>query len=264
VIQWQNTIGGDGADELVSIVQVSDGNFIAYGTSLSGVSGDKTDPSKGGEDYWVLKLDTDGDIIWQRTIGANSSDIAYQAIEAFNGDLLLAGSSFSDASGDKSEDSFGISDYWIVRLDSEGSIIFENTIGADDLDIVFEIEEFDDGSLFIGGHSRSDISGDKDEDNVGDIDLWFLKLNALLNVNDIDLLDSLKIVPNPVANSLRISSEAAAIEKVTLISVTGKVLQEMDFFSTSLSFDVSSLSSGVYYVQITSEGRTATKKFIKK
>ena len=56
-IQWQKTIGGSGEDLLTSIQQTNDGGYILSGSSASGISGNKTQASKGGTDYWVVKLD---------------------------------------------------------------------------------------------------------------------------------------------------------------------------------------------------------------
>ena len=61
-IEWQNTIGGSGVEFLNYTQQTSDGGYILGGRSNSGVSGDKTEPSKGDYDYWVVKLDATGNI----------------------------------------------------------------------------------------------------------------------------------------------------------------------------------------------------------
>jgi len=55
-IQWQNTIGGTDEDWLYSIQQTSDEGYILGGCSKSNTSGDKTENSNGGEDYWIVKI----------------------------------------------------------------------------------------------------------------------------------------------------------------------------------------------------------------
>jgi len=71
-IEWQNTIGGNYTDQLYSIQQTTDGGYILGGWSESYISGDKTENSFGGSDYWVVKLDSIGNIQWHNTIGGNS------------------------------------------------------------------------------------------------------------------------------------------------------------------------------------------------
>ncbi len=73
-IEWQNTIGGSGTEELYSIQKTIDGGYILGGYSSSMISGDKTENSKGGFDYWIVKVDSIGNIMWQNTIGGNDAD----------------------------------------------------------------------------------------------------------------------------------------------------------------------------------------------
>ncbi len=81
-IEWQNTIGGDYFDELYSIEQTYDGGYILGGSSASGISGDKTEDAN-NYDYWVIKLDTIGNIEWQNTIGGTDNDYLYSIHQTF-------------------------------------------------------------------------------------------------------------------------------------------------------------------------------------
>jgi hypothetical protein len=90
-IQWQNTIGGWSTDELYSIQQTSDGGYILGGYSQSNISGDKTENVVGNGDYWVVKLDTVGNIQWQSTIGRNYFDYLYSIQQTSDGGYILGG-----------------------------------------------------------------------------------------------------------------------------------------------------------------------------
>jgi len=120
-IEWQNTIGGSGNDELQSINQTSDGGYILGGYSVSGISGDKTEASQGTYDYWVVKINSLGVIEWQNTIGGSSDDRLYSINKTSDGGYILGGRSSSGISGDKTEASQGSNDYWVVKLASEPS-----------------------------------------------------------------------------------------------------------------------------------------------
>lgn len=61
-IQWQKTIGGNSTDAIFAAQQTADSGFIFGGYSVSGISGDKTEASRGAEDYWVVKTDVSGNI----------------------------------------------------------------------------------------------------------------------------------------------------------------------------------------------------------
>ena len=70
-IQWDKTIGGDNIDLLNDLVQTLDGGFILGGYSLSGKSGEKSQESKGSGDYWIVKLDAEGNIQWDKSYGGD-------------------------------------------------------------------------------------------------------------------------------------------------------------------------------------------------
>jgi len=178
VIEWQKTIGGDSLDWLSVIQQTTDGGYIAGGGSYSGISGEKTDSSRGMDDFWVVKLNTVGDIEWQKTIGGNSLDRLHDMQQTSDGGYILGGESYSDSSGEKTEDNLGGNDFWIVKLDSSGNLQWENTIGGTQGDVFTTIQQTDDQGYIMGGGSNSNISVDKSEDNRGVEDMWVVKLDS--------------------------------------------------------------------------------------
>jgi hypothetical protein len=176
-IQWQNTIGGSGIDELHTISQTSDGGYICGGHSISNISGDKTENSQGFLDYWIIKLDSTGNIQWQNTIGGWEDDHLYSLVQTSDGGFICGGNSYSNNSGDKTENSNGLNDYWVVKLDSLGNIQWQNTIGGDLAEYISSVAQTGEGGYICGGHSGSNISGDKTESNYGMHDYWVVKLD---------------------------------------------------------------------------------------
>ncbi len=178
-IQWQKTIGGAGDDYLHSVQQTSDSGYILAGHSNSGISGDKTDASHGGSDYWIIKLDAAGNITWQKTIGGSGDETIFSsnaARQTSDGGYLVSGTSNSGISGNKTEPSKGGTDYWLVKLDNTGSIQWQKTIGGSGNDDARAFQLTADGGCIIGGFSSSPISGDKTEANRGGDDFWIVKL----------------------------------------------------------------------------------------
>ncbi len=181
-IQWQNTIGGDNEDQFTCLEQTIDKGYILAGFSLSNLSGDKTESNIGGYDYWIVKIDSTGSIQWQNTIGGISYDYLYSVVQTTDGGYLLGGYSHSNISGDKTENSIGAfanPDYWIVKTDSLGSIVWQNTIGGDNGEELHSIQQTTDGGFILGGSSSSSISGDKTENNIGNGDYWIIKTNSV-------------------------------------------------------------------------------------
>ena len=181
-ILWQRTIGGSNWDEPNVTISTVDGGFLMAENSKSNISGEKTEDSRGGKDYWVVKFDNSGNIEWQKTIGGNQEEFLTDAKSTSDGGYLLAGYSDSNISGEKNENSQGGEDYWVVKIDSNGTIEWQNTIGGDDDDKALSVAITDDGGYLIAGSSKSGISGDRTLTNIAPstllYDTWVLKLDA--------------------------------------------------------------------------------------
>ena len=176
-IMWQNTIGGSGNDTLLSLKQTSDDGYILGAASNSNISGDKTENSRGGLDYWILKLNASGNIVWQKTYGGSQPEFETLIIETTDGGYFVGGYSDSDVDGDKTDPTNGQRDYWVLRLDSTGAIVWQNSLGGNLVDRAQAAFQTIDGGFMIGGYSFSGISGDKTEINNGVTDNWIIKLD---------------------------------------------------------------------------------------
>ncbi|QNF34405.1 hypothetical protein HUW51_17365 [Adhaeribacter swui] len=207
---WDKTIGGNNYDVFPSIQQTLDGGYILGGGSYSGKSGDKSEVSKGGPDYWVVKIDAAGHKEWDNTLGGSEEDLLTSLQQTLDGGYILGGRSTSGKSGDKTDDSRDTSqsewnkgDYWIVKIDGKGNKIWDKTFGGNRGDFLTSLQQTSDGGYILGGSSRSDISGDKTEGNKGIrdyTDYWVVKVNTdgtkawdkTLGGNHIDVLASVQ------------------------------------------------------------------------
>lgn len=177
-IEWQNTIGGNGEEKIRAMEPLSDGGYICAAYSASGISGDKTEPCLGDFDYWVIKLNSSGEIQWQNTIGGDAEDVLRGVYSTPDGGYICGGYSKSSISGDKTEPSQGYHDFWVLKLSSTGTIEWQNTFGGSAYDKLRSIYPTFDGGYICGGYSFSGISGDKTEDREGQNDCWVVKLNS--------------------------------------------------------------------------------------
>ncbi|QNF34406.1 T9SS type A sorting domain-containing protein [Adhaeribacter swui] len=175
--QWDKTYGGSGFDDLRKVNQLSNGDYLLAGTSASGVSGDKTQPSQGGKDYWIVRIDQVGNKRWDKTYGGSEDENLESFTKISNGEFLLAGSSASGISGNKSQVSRGSKDYWLVRINSNGTLLWDKSYGGDQDDELYSVGITSSGEYFVAGHSSSGQSGDKTQASQGNSDYWMLKLS---------------------------------------------------------------------------------------
>ena len=170
MIQWQKCLGGSGSDYANSIQQTEDGGYIVAGYTSS-TNGDVSD-NNGGNDYWVVRLDEDGSIIWQKCLGGSGTDYAKSIQQTADGGYIVAGDTYS-SDGDVSKNN-GKGDYWVVRLDEDGSIIWQNSFGGSENDMVNSVAQTSDGGYIVAGYTSS-TDGDVSDNNGGN-DCWIVKL----------------------------------------------------------------------------------------
>ena len=179
-IEWQKALGGSGSEDAYSIIATSDGGYALTGWTTS-TDGDAGSGFHGGNfaDLWIVKLNSSGNIVWQKILGGSMGDYGRSIIEIPGGGFVVAGYTLSN-DGDVSGH-HGLQDAWIIKLENNGSIAWKKTIGGTNIDHAFSIIATSDGGYILAGASKSndgDVSG-----NHGDLDFWIVKLNSAGNMS---------------------------------------------------------------------------------
>jgi hypothetical protein len=173
-VVWQNSMGGSDYDGANCVNQTSDGGFIIAGYTLS--SDGDVSGNFGGSDFWVLKLDINGNISWQSQLGGGSNfDYAHSIEQTSDGGYIIAGYT-SSSDGDINSGNNGGTDYWIVKLNATGGISWERTYGGSDNEYAYSVQQTSDGGYIVAGSALS-LDGYV-SDNNGGSDYWILKLNS--------------------------------------------------------------------------------------
>lgn len=255
-IQWQREYGGSAFDHLMSIKQLNDGSYQLGGFSASGVSGNKTEPSRGGNDYWEMRIDSSGNILWQKTIGGSGADEMRGGLLSVAGGCYIAiGFSQSGISGEKSEASRGADDYWLVRTDSSGNILWDKTLGGDSTEYLYCSVVTSDGGYLITGWSMSGATGDKTDPCRGGFDYWIIKLLPDVTVvqNETPPYVQVTVVPNPFTNSTTITIQSEIVftdAQFELFDAQGKRVSQLPLVNNQVMIDRDGLLSGTYYYVI--------------
>jgi predicted secreted protein len=155
---WANTYGGTEDEDAFWVQQTSDRGFIVGGTTASfGVS---------GQDFWIVKLNSDGKIQWQRAYGGGGNDALFSGQQTSDGGYIAAGLTESFGAG--------MRDFWVLKLDDDGDIEWQNAYGGSNNDgPASAIQQTSDGGYITGGFTYSFGEGG---------DLLVLKLDALGNI----------------------------------------------------------------------------------
>ena len=110
VIQWDKTFTGSADDRLIKAINTSDGGHLLGGYSNTQKDGDKSTNSKGGYDFWLIKIAADGTKLWDKAYGGALDEKLTELRQTSDEGYILAGYSSSNIGGDKSENSHGLSD----------------------------------------------------------------------------------------------------------------------------------------------------------
>lgn len=181
--QWDRRYGGFKDETFSTMLQNANGSYILGGYSRSGISGDKTIATRGNYDYWIVKIDSTGNKLWDNRYGGNNADYLESIKQTTDGGYILGGYSESDSSGDKSQPSWGDEDYWIVKIDSSGNKQWDKRFGGIYSDYLYCIEQTADNGYILSGKSASPVSGDKTQPTWSQsiTDYWIVKTDSLGN-----------------------------------------------------------------------------------
>ena len=173
---WRTVFGGTNVDYVTDIIETSNGDFILTGNSKS--NDNDITGNHGNYDALVVKLDNSGTIVWQKSFGGSSTDKATSVVEMTNGNfLVLAYTKSTD--GDVSS-SIGGYDVWLLKLDTNGSIVAQNSIGGSNDEKSSKIYKAINGKYMITSYSKSN-NGDV-ANNQGNYDFWVVQINNDLSI----------------------------------------------------------------------------------
>lgn len=173
-IEWERTFGGSSYEGGNAIIPTSDGGYMVAGFTFSS-DGDVSE-FHGVVDYWILKINSNGDLLWEKTLGGSDGEVAYDIMETSDGNFVVAGKTSSldgDVLGFHIPYYYG-DDYWIVKLNPEGEILWSKCYGGYAYDIPGSIMETKEGNYVIAGYTNS-IDGDITI-NHGSYDAWVIKI----------------------------------------------------------------------------------------
>ena len=201
-LMWSRYFGGTRNDRSYDAIQSKDGGYVIAGVSES-QDLDIRDP-RGSYDIWVIKIDANGDLLWERSIGGSEYDKGNAIIETRKGEYLVLGQTYSN-NGDVKNQS-GSSDILIARISPSGSLMEMKTLGDSGFETANALVERPDGNLVLVGHRSSSNIGSGEKLIRNDVSLYYTLPNG-------NLIQSAKLTGPGLdeANDLAINQEGKVI-----------------------------------------------------
>jgi hypothetical protein len=145
-VSWDREYGGAHDDFAFCVRQTSDGGYVVVGYTESF--------GAGSSDYWLVKTDGYGSMMWNQTYGGVGLDQAFCVVQNSNGGYAMAGQTDSLGAGN--------SDFWLVCTDSWGSVVWSRAFGGSNVDVARSIQETSDGGYVVAGWTASFGAGSDD------------------------------------------------------------------------------------------------------
>ncbi|WP_131725903.1 T9SS C-terminal target domain-containing protein [Chryseobacterium aquaticum] len=168
-LQWQKTYGGSGNDMAYSMIQSPDGTYAVTGQSSSN-NGNVTG-NLGGHDFWIVKLDNTGNILWEKSVGTSSTESSLSIINSSTNGFIVSGYTYPPN---------GFPDFFITKLNSAGAVEWQRTYGGSNTEICTQIISSSDGGYLATGYT--DSNDGNITSNHGSYDFWLLKIDESGNI----------------------------------------------------------------------------------
>ena len=172
------TVGGSKNDIAKSVVKTIDGGAAVLGYSQS-TDGDISDKTDENFDFWVLKLDAESNIEWGTTFGGTQDDRGNDIIQTNDGGFAVLG--YSTSSDVDVLENAGSQDFWILKLDAQGTISWSKTFGYSGADFGTTLLQASDNSFLITGVLDVTASGgqgnSRNSQRHAGGDIWAIKLS---------------------------------------------------------------------------------------
>ena len=269
-IEWQKILGGNMQEEVISLTVTPDGGYVFASFTASTDIVDT--PLQGANDFYISKLSSTGEIVWQNCLGSTGAEIPKSIRNTSDGALIVSGFRLvTPVDGDVSEEIGGYADIWIIKISANGDLIWERTYGGtgNAYESAESITVVPGGYVFVGRTNSNDV--DIQSGNNGMQDLWAVKIDDLT----IDVFDEafeatpIKTFPVPAENqvTLSLSLSEPAIITYSICDLRSQTLITSKSINSNsgnlnLSQDISSLVSGVYLLKTTINEKELTSKIL--
>ncbi len=265
-ILWQHCYGGSGLDNVNKILPCKDGGFYLAGVTSS-TDGDVSG-NIGQYDYWLVRCDSLGAIVWQGCYGGIYFDEALSADITTDGGAVLVGRTLNDSSVMVGH-SNGWQDIWVCKVDSNGIFEWGKCLGGSDVEEGFSIKQTNDGGYIIAGSAKS-IDGDINvTSNHGGVDAWVVKLSSLpVATNELESF-IMDFTLEQDANNfyIRFFSKKNDNVLISLYDLNGKkVFEEKAKINVGINFSkiqCYGLTHGMYFLRMDGKNISYCEKVIK-
>ena len=263
MLEWNKCYGGSNEEAASAITQNINNNYIIGCTSNS--NDGQVTGNHGNYDYWIFSINDTGKLLWEKSYGSTGYDVFGGFYKTFDSGVILNGGAENiDGDVTSTHDSTGGADFWIVKINDTGAILWENTFGGSNGDTGSNVvQTIDSGYAVIGGTKSNnwDVSG-----NHGSEDVWLLKLykDPPLKVETIQSDPAIKVYPTLTNGVVYVElPQGYESANIVLTDMTGNKIQtQIAGQPNKRSVQISNLPDGIYLLDVVSHDRVSSFKVV--
>jgi hypothetical protein len=278
-VQWQRCYGGNNHDAIVGILELDDGYIFSGSTESTNIPG-----HKGNGDVWVVRIDFDGNIVWQKAFGGSIGEAGNKIFQTDDNGFIVAGNTYSnngDVSGNHSM-SEHYPDIWMFKINSVGELQWQQCFGGGGREEISRgVVRKSDNNFVIAATTNLGPSYDvgcAPYGGVWDKDFWVFEILKDDTVNIVTAqveAEKVRVYPNPAKDYVqfevhsskfpaRLRQQAGKFEvgELRLFDVFGREVARKDITSEQTVLDVSVLPGGVYFYRVALEEISYSGKIV--
>jgi hypothetical protein len=267
-VQWQHCYGGNIHDAISGILELDDGYVFVGGTASTDMPG-----HKGDYDVWVVRIDFDGNIIWQKVYGGSIFEAGHTIFTTDDSGFIVAGNTYSnngDVSGNHSISEF-YPDIWMFKINSVGELQWQQCFGGGGREEIYKgVVRKSDNNFVIAATTNLGPSYDvgcAPYGGVWDKDFWVFEILKDDTVNIVTSqveAEKVRVYPNPAKDYVQFEVPGLKFEvgKLRLFDVFGRQVAREEITSEQTILDVSQLPGGIYFYRVAMEEVSYSGKIV--
>ncbi len=273
-LQWQQCYGGSGTNSVLSMIESSDGYLLGcVGSSndgdLTGSGyhyginhlGDRTD------DVWLIKVDFEGNIIWQKCYGGSGMEGVKRIFTTEDGGYMVFGQTQSfdgDVIGNHDTSPL-LDDIWVFKIDANGTLEWQQCIGG----VAWEriesgVIKLNESEYVVTGHFWYGPSGDVTCVHQQNQDIWLFKItDTTVGITDEnEKPDGIKVYPNPANTYVVFEHPFLSQGTIQIRNPYGQLVAELPAMDEKTVWDTRKIKSGVYFYSLNVSGLSKSGKIV--
>ncbi len=267
---WDKRLGGTFTDNAGSKCFKTTDGLMIIGVTQSPQSGEVSQPTLGGRDVWVIKLDSNGNKIWDRRYGGTGTDYGVQILGSSDGGYWIGAFTNSPMGNHISEPPYGLYDYWVFKIDSLGNKLWDKRFGGPGLNTLKGMVQMPDNSIVLCGTAFYGTSAVKTDPGKGNFDYWLV--HFAYDPPPSGMASSLAypsnffVYPNPTLGIFTITIQGKnSFDFIKIYDLQGREVYHQLLNHSLSKIDVNlqnQISEGIYICRLVGKQASLSKKLV--